>query len=113
MDVTIVPYKLPDSVPTPKSECGWIAIYEGEAIGWNSLIFESHDTIKFANAYVKEEYRGKGIYTKLWNARMEFCKQNLKGWNVVTYCFPSTYGFYKSKGWEEVRTSTLFKSKIQ
>ena len=57
----------------------WVDYHEGEVIGWNSLIFESHDTIKFANAYVKEEYRGKGIYTKLWNARMEFCKQTLRG----------------------------------
>ena len=31
-------------------------------MGWNSLIFESYDTIKFANAFVEEEYRGKGIY---------------------------------------------------
>ena len=112
MNVTIVPYKLPDSVPTPKSECGWIAIYEGEAIGWNSLVFESHDTIKFANAYVKEEYRGKGIYRMLWDERWKYCEENFKGWKVISYCLPTTLGFYKDKGFTEKYTSTLVESTI-
>ena len=88
MNITIVPYKLPDSVPTPKDECGWIALYDNKAVGWNSLLFLSYKTIKFANAYVEEEYK------------------------VITYCLPTTHGFYKDKGWEEGHTSTLFTSKI-
>ena len=65
MNITIVPYKLPESVPTPKDECGWIALYNNQAIGWNSLLFLSDNTIKFANAYVEEKYRGNGIYKML------------------------------------------------
>tara|TARA_B100000683_G_scaffold238980_1_gene245217 strand:- start:237 stop:575 length:339 start_codon:yes stop_codon:yes gene_type:complete len=110
MDITIVPYKLPDSVPTPKDECGWIALYHNEAIGWNSLLFLSDRTIKFANAYVKEEYRGHGVYRRLWNARWDWCEANLKGYKVITYCLPTTHQFYKDKGWEEGDTSTLFTS---
>ncbi len=108
MNITIVPYKLPDSVPTPKDECGWIALYDNKAIGWNSLIFLSDKTVKFANAFVEKKYRGKGIYKMLWNARWEWCEKNLKGYKVTSYCLPTTYDFYKEKGWEEGHTSTLF-----
>ena len=112
MHITIVPYKLPESVPTPKDECGWIALYNNQAIGWNSLLFLSDNTIKFANAYVEEKYRGNGIYKMLWDVRWEWCQENLKGYKVITYCLPTTHQFYKDKGWEEGHTSTLFKSFI-
>ena len=99
MNVTIVPYKLPDSVPTPKSECGWIAIYEGEAIGWNSLIFESHDTIKFANAYVKEEYRGQGIASELVETAKSLAAEK-KFYKIVLTCSEALLPFYKRLGFE-------------
>ena len=57
-----------DSVPTPKDECGWIALCDNKSIGWNSLLFLSDRTIKFALKYVEEEYRGRSIYRMLWNA---------------------------------------------
>ena len=112
MNITIVPYKLPESVPTPKEECVWIALHDNKAIGWNSLLFLSHNTIKFANAFVEEEYRGKGIYKMLWDARWEWCQENLQGYDVITYCLPTTLNFYREKGWSEGHTSTLMSSKI-
>lgn len=112
MKINIITYKLPNQTPVPKSECGWIALHEGKAVGWNSLIFESYNTIKFANAFVEEGYRGNGIYKMLWDARWDYCVENFKGWDVVSYCLPSTVDFYKSKGWVEKATSTLMVSKI-
>lgn len=112
MKINIISYKLPTQTPTPKQECGWIALHDSKAIGWNSLIFESYDTIKFANAFVEEEYRGKGIFKKLWDVRWEYCQQHFKGWNVVSYCLPTTVDFYREKGWEEKATSTLMVSTI-
>jgi len=112
MNITIVPYKLPESVPTPKDECGWIALYNNQAIGWNSLLFLSDNTVKFANAYVDEKHRGNGIYTKLWDTRWAWCQENLKGYKVITYCLPTTHKFYSDKGWDEGNTSTLFTSFI-
>ncbi len=29
MNVNIISYQLPGTTPTPKNECGWIALYEG------------------------------------------------------------------------------------
>ena len=100
-----------ESVPTPKEECG-ILLYDNKAIGWNSLLFLSHNTIKFANAFVEEKYRGKGIYKMLWDARWEWCQENLNGYDVITYCLPTTLNFYREKGWSEGHTSTLMSSKI-
>ena len=85
MKINIISYKLPNHTPTPKQECGWVALHESKAVGWNSLIFESHDTIKFANAFVEEEYRGNGIYKMLWDARMDYCKENFSGWKVISF----------------------------
>ena len=83
MKINIIPYKLPKHTPSPKQECGWVALHDDKAVGWNSLIFESYDTIKFANAFVEEEYRGKGIYRMLWDERWKYCEENFKGWKVI------------------------------
>ena len=48
----------------------------------------------------------------LWDARWEWCQENLKGYDVITYCLPTTLNFYREKGWSEGHTSTLMSSKI-
>ena len=88
---------------------GWLSTNPKQ--WWNSLIFESHDTIKF-NAFVEEEYRGNGIYTMLWDARMDYCKENFSGWKVISFCLPTTLQFYKDRGFTEVYTSTMVESTI-
>jgi|TARA_Y100000401_G_C8240399_1_gene182739 predicted GNAT family acetyltransferase len=112
MKVNIIAYQLPGTTPTPKNECGWIALYDGEPVGWVKLIFLSDKTLKFSSAFVVEKYRGKGIYSQLWNARMEYCKENFKGYDVIAYCLPDSTHFYEKKGWEIGGLTTLMKSKI-
>ena len=112
MKINIISYKLPKHTPSPKQECGWVALHDDKAVGWNSLIFESYDTIKFANAFVEEEYRGNGIYKMLWDERWKYCEENFKGWKVISYCLPTTLEFYKNKGFVEKYTSTLVQSTI-
>ena len=79
---------------------------------YDFLIFLSDKTLKFSSAFVVEKYRGKGIYSKLWNVRMEYCKENFKGYDVIAYCLPDSTHFYEKKGWEIGGLTTLMKSKI-
>ena len=46
------------------------------------------------------------------DARWEWCQENLKGYDVITYCLPTTLNFYREKRWSEGHTSTLTSSKI-
>lgn len=112
MEIEIISYQLPGTTPTPKNECGWIAVYNGQAIGWVKLIFLSDKTLKFSSAFVMEEYRGKGIYTKLWNARMDYCKDHFKGYRVIAYCLPDSTHFYEKKGFIDTGLTTKLESII-
>ena len=112
MNVDIISYQLPGTTPTPKNECGWIALYEGSAIGWVKLIFLADKTLKFSSAFVMEEYRSKGVYKKLWDARMEYCKENYKGYKVIAYCLPDSTHYYEKKGWSVAGLTTLMESEI-
>ena len=44
--------------------------------------------------------------------RWEYCKENFKGWKVISYCLLTTLQFYKDRGFTEVYTSTLVESTI-
>ena len=112
--MNILSYRLPSSTPDPSrhSSCGWVAIVDDKEIGWCNMSFLPHNTLKFEDAFVHPDYRGKGIYRKLWDTRWEYVTKNLKGKKVIAYCKPITVKFYKEKGFEEVHKITLVEKTI-
>ena len=112
--MNILSYRLPSSTPDPSrhSSCGWVAIVDDKEVGWCNMSFLPHNTLKFEDAYVDPDYRGKGIYRKLWDTRWEYVTKNFKGMKVIAYCKPITLGFYKEKGFEEVHKITLVEKTI-
>ena len=112
--MNILSYRLPSSTPDPSrhSSCGWVAIIDDKEVGWCNMSFLPHNTIKFEDAFVDPDYRGKGIYRKLWDTRWEYVTKNFKGMKVIAYCKPITVGFYEEKGFEEVHKITLVEKTI-
>ena len=107
--MNIISYRLPSNTPNPSrhSSCGWIAMIDGKEVGWCNMTFLPENTIKFEDAYVLPNYRGKGIYRNLWDTRWKYITKNFKGYKIIAYCKPITVGFYKEKGFEELHKVTL------
>ena len=112
--MNILSYRLPSSTPDPSrhSSCGWIAIVDDKEVGWCNMSFLPENTIKFEDAFVHPDYRGKGIYRKLWDTRWKYVTKNFKGKRVIAYCKPITVKFYEEKGFEEVHKITLVEKTI-
>ena len=99
----IIGYRLPTLTPDPQrhSTCGWVAIIDNKEVGWCNMSFLPKNILKFEDAFVVPEYRGQGIYTKLWETRWKYVIENFKGSKIISYCKPTTYEFYKKRGFKE------------
>lgn len=107
MDTKIISYRLPGTTPSSQVDCGWIAVVDDIEVGWVSMIFHPDKTIKLADAYVIPEYRGKGIYNKLWHHRYNYCVDNYPDHRLIAYCKESVLDYFLNKGFEEKETVTL------
>ena len=65
------------------------------------------NVIKFEDAFIKPEFRGKGIYKMLWNNRLNYVNAHFGKYTLIAYCKPSTLDFYKKRGFTEKETITL------
>ena len=109
MEVKILSYRLPEntSAPNRHNTFGWIAFVDDQEVGWVNMTLLPRKTIKFEDAFIKEEYRSKGIYKKLWDARWEYVKNNYIGYKIVAFCKETTLDFYKKQGFDEISKTTL------
>ena len=53
------------------------------------------------------DYRGKGIYSKLWERRMNYINTNYSHYDLMAYCKPSTLNYFKKHGFIEKEIITL------
>jgi GNAT superfamily N-acetyltransferase len=96
-EVTIV------RVPTDsafKEPLVWIAIHEGECIGHCRMTVESTGNIKFHDAWVHEDYRRIGVYSKLFNTRWEYAKKHFNGKFSYAWCKETSLPLYIKNGYE-------------
>ena len=110
----IIGFRLPSNTPGPQrhTSCGWVAMVDNKEVGWCNMSFLPNNVLKFEDAFVLPEYRGKGIYSKLWDTRWNYISSFCKGMKIISYCKPSTYEFYKKKGFEEKYHVTLMEKQI-
>jgi GNAT superfamily N-acetyltransferase len=59
----------------------FVAAFDGKPVGMTSLVRDDHPELThlgpwLAAAFILPEYRGRGIYRHLLEARMEFCRCN-------------------------------------
>ena len=112
--MNIISYRLPSNTPDPSrhSSCGWIAVVDDKEVAWCNMSFLPENTIKFEDAFVHHNYRGKGIYRKLWDTRWNWVSSFCKGMKIISYCKPVTVKFYEEKGFKEVHQITLMEKTI-
>lgn len=107
--MNIVSYRLPTTTPNPTkhNDCGWVAIVDGVEVGWITMTFKPDNSIRFEDAFVHPDHRGKGIYRKLWDTRWEYVTANFKGMKIHAYCKPPSVNLYKEKEFTFVENVVL------
>ena len=88
---------------------GWVAMTEDDqAIGWVNLTFQKDKVIKFQDAFVSPEYRGRGIYKLLWDTRMQWVKDNYSGsgYTIESWCKQSSIGQFVKQDFSVGETAT-------
>ena len=114
MKVNIIGFRLPTATPDPTrhSTCGWVAICNNKEVGWCNMSFLPDNVLKLEDAFVHVNYRGKGIYKKLWNTRMDYINDHYGNYKLMAYCKPTTLEFYKKRGFDVKETITLMEKYI-
>ena len=109
MDIQIIGFRLPSNTPDPTrhSSCGWVAICDNKEVGWCNMSFLPDNVLKLEDAFVHTDYRGKGIYKKLWLTRNDYIQLYYPSYKLMAYCKPSTLEFYKKQGFVEKEVITL------
>ena len=109
MDIKIIGFRLPTVTPDPSrhSSCGWVAICDNKEVGWCNMSFLPDSVIKYEDSFVSPNYRRKGIYKKLYEARDRYVTTLFKGYRIISYCKPSTVDFFKERGFETKEIITL------
>jgi len=72
------------------------------------MSFLPDGVIKYEDSYVHPDYRGKGIYKKLYEARDAYVTRLFKGSKIISYCKPITVEFFKKQGFIEKGKGKLF-----
>ena len=93
MKIQILSYRLPTATPDPTrhSSCGWIALIDDTEVGWCNMSFLPNKVIKLEDAFIKFDYRGKGIYKKLWWTRWEYLNEHFKDHKIILIQFLKFY----------------------
>ena len=95
MDVEIVILEM-----HAQQQLGWLAILNGKTIGHIFMKEEPNKRLKFLDAWVSEDYRRKGVFRNLWNARWDYVKENYEGYVVYAWCKPESLPLLLEKGFE-------------
>jgi hypothetical protein len=76
----------------------WIAVSGKETIGHIYMLLERENRIKFLDAWVHPEWRGNGVFRKLWDARWESVSLRYPGHTVYAWCKETSLPLLLEKG---------------
>ena len=110
----IIGFRLPTHTPGPQrhSSCGWVAIINKKEVGWINMSFLPNNVLKFEDAFVLPNYRGRGIYRKLWDTRWEYVNTHFKDSTAYAWCKPTSLPLLVEKGFIEGDTCVYVEKKI-
>jgi GNAT superfamily N-acetyltransferase len=91
----------------------WIALVDHEVVGHIYLLHERDDRLKFLDAWVHPEWRRKGIFRKLWEARWESVQARYSGKVAYAWCKPGSLPLLLEKGFETGEICTYVEKKIE
>lgn len=73
---------------------------EHGVIGKATMKVRNHHIVRLQDAWVHENFRGKGIYRSLYEARMDFINEWYKDYTIQSYCRPITRDVLLKDGFE-------------
>ena len=81
---------------------GWLALTNtDQPVGHVFMQVELDNKIKFMDAWVSNDFRRKGIFTMLWEARWEYVKEHFNKYTAYAWALPMSVGLLRKKGFEE------------
>jgi len=90
----------------------WLAIINDEVVGHIFMKIELERRIKFLDAWVKPEFRRKGIYRKLWDTRWDYVINNYKGYTIYAWCKQNSLPLLIEKDFTTGEVVTYVEKKI-
>lgn len=82
------------------------------SVGHVFMIVEKDNRIKFLDAWIHEDYRRRGLYRKLWEARWNFVNENYKGYLAYAWCKDSSLPLSLEKGFNAGEIATYVERTI-
>ena len=81
---------------------GWLALTNtDQPVGHIFMQVELDNKIKFMDAWVSDEFRRKGIFTMLWEARWKYVKEHFNKYTAYAWALPRSGGLLRKKGFTE------------
>lgn len=90
----------------------WLALHDHKIVGHINAQFEPDNRIKFLDAWVHPDWRGNGIYRKLWEYRWSWIEANYEDHLVYAWCKPTSLPLLLEKGFEIKEECHLVEFKI-
>ena len=92
---------------------GWLALNNADQpVGHIFMSEDVGNKVKFQDAWIRDDYRMRGIYTTLFNTRWEWVLKNYPGWTAYAWCKDSSKPLYIKKGFSEGEVCTYMEKKI-
>jgi len=92
---------------------GWIALNNNDMpVGHIFMNEDIGNKLKFQDAWVHEQYRMKGVYTALFNARWEWVVKKYPDWTAYAWCKDTSKPLYVKAGFKEGEICTYMEKII-
>ena len=75
-----------------------IDLLSSEVVGKCSLKIRKNKLIRYQDAFIEANNRGKGIYKKLFIARESYVKEHYDNYVIESYCKKSTLHLFTKSG---------------
>ena len=93
---------------------GWIALSSTDhPVGHIFMHVELENKIKFMDAWVHDDFRRQGIFSKLWDTRWDYVQDHFKGYTAYAWCLPMSIGLLRKKGFIEGETCIYVEKKVE
>ena len=73
---------------------------KSEFVGQVNISVLMNNRLKLTGAFVDENYRKRGVYSKLFEARMLYIHKHFPGYEMQAYCNPQSVKMFQDNGFE-------------
>lgn len=91
----------------------WLAQSGEEVVGRISMVLELGERIRFKSAWVHPDWRRRGVFRELWEARWARVVKEYSGWTGYAWCLEGSLPLLLEKGFVEKDSCTLVEKIIE